>query len=69
MNSKEMLEKRYEEELQREIIKRFDMYCESIDDCKDCEYTSGYRYQYDDRHMCLAKFMLSNYNVSRKFFY
>lgn len=69
MNSKEILEKRYQEELQMEIIRRFDMYCESINNCEACEYTSGYRYQYEDRHMCLAKFMLDNYNVSRKFFY
>lgn len=66
IKAKEVLEKKYEQELEKEIVNRFDMYCESVDECNDCEYTSGYRFQYDDRHICLAKFLLVHYNVSRK---
>lgn len=68
MKSKELLEEKYKEELQKEIVNRFDMYCDTVNNCKNCEYNNGYEYQYEDRHVCLAKFILNYYNISRKFF-
>ena len=53
----------------RDIINRYVHHCDSLNSCKECEYSNNKYYQYDYKDECMARFVVDNFNVSYKKIY
>lgn len=69
MKSKDLLEKKFKDDMIRDIINRYVHHCDSLNSCKECEYSNNKYYQYDYQYECMARFVVDNFNVSYKKIY